>query len=185
MLPENLTPQSLLNLEANPHLRENRRRLALMADLADVHVERFVKGIKYEPDPRCWIWILGHGARGRGMFNINRKLHYIHRLSHELFIGPIPSGLCVCHSCDVKNCANPYHYFLGTRDDNNKDAASKGITCHGEEKPAAKLSCNNAKEIRERYAKGGIYQRDLAKEYGVDQAVISRTVNLTAWRHTK
>lgn len=183
MLPPNLTPRSLLDLEANPHLAKNVQRLAQTVGLEAVHVERFVKGINYEPDG-CWLWLLGHGARAPGMFNIRRRCYYVHRISYELFVGPIPDAMCVCHTCDVRDCANPYHYFIGTRADNNKDAGSKGILPHGEDKYNAKLTEGQIREIRELYEAGGIYQRALAKRFNTDQGSISRIVNKKLWRHT-
>lgn len=32
-----------------------------------------------------------------------------HRLSYELFVGPIPDGLTLDHLCRVRNCVNPWH----------------------------------------------------------------------------
>lgn len=46
-----------------------------------------------------------------------------------------------------------------------------------ENNPACKLSNQQVIEIRERYAKGGIYQRELAREYNVTRVTISMIVN--------
>ncbi len=67
-----------------------------------------------------------------GYVNVNwsqdgvRKQDYAHRLAWVEVHGPIPDGLCVLHICDVRNCVNVEHLFLGTLADNNKDKARKG-----------------------------------------------------------
>lgn len=55
-----------------------------------------------------------------------RKLSAVHRLSWELYNGPIPAGMYVCHRCDNKVCCNPEHLFIGSQKDNLQDCLSKG-----------------------------------------------------------
>jgi hypothetical protein len=40
--------------------------------------------------------------------------------------GEVPAGSLVLHRCDVRNCVNPDHLFLGTYKDNMDDMYSKG-----------------------------------------------------------
>jgi hypothetical protein len=49
-----------------------------------------------------------------------------HRLSYVLYKGDFDSQLYVCHGCDVRNCINPDHLFLGTAKDNTSDMYDKG-----------------------------------------------------------
>jgi len=79
----------------------------------------------YINDTGCWLW-RGSDRFNYGTFYMNRKIHYAHRVSYELFVGQIPRKLMVCHSCDVKSCVNPSHLFLGTQKDNMKDYGLKG-----------------------------------------------------------
>ncbi len=48
-----------------------------------------------------------------------------HRVAYRLAKGD-PGPLCVLHTCDNPPCINPEHLWLGTRGDNNRDAAAKG-----------------------------------------------------------
>ena len=91
-------------------------------------VDRFMKFVSQEPNSGCWLWTgNAHVTHHYGMFQIQRrKSAYAHRVAYELFVGEIPSGLCVCHRCDVRTCVNPDHLFVATRQGNMTDMANKG-----------------------------------------------------------
>jgi len=48
-----------------------------------------------------------------------------HRVAYKQFVGPIPGGMLVCHSCDNRLCCNPAHLFLGSPRDNTRDMIAK------------------------------------------------------------
>lgn len=78
----------------------------------------------------CWVWTAGTDQDGYGKFAIGlggqNQIHTrAHRFAYEVFIGPIPDGMVVCHSCDNPPCANPDHLWLGTPIDNNADKVAK------------------------------------------------------------
>jgi len=75
----------------------------------------------------------------------------------------------VLHKCDVRNCVNPKHLFLGTNKDNVDDKVIKDRQVYniGERHGMHILSDSQVEIIRQRYAAGDIFQRELAAEYGV------------------
>lgn len=63
-----------------------------------------------------------------GRISINGRLVMAHRVAYELWVGPIPVGLSVLHSCDNPPCCNPAHLFLGSQRENMRDASAKRRT---------------------------------------------------------
>ena|SRR5215472_2903498 len=62
----------------------------------------------------CWLW---KGSRNRfGYATWSGKM--AHRLTYELFRGPIPEGLEIDHFCRVRWCVNPWHLEVVTRREN-------------------------------------------------------------------
>lgn len=109
-----------------------------------------------------------------------------HRVAWELTHGPIPDSLHVLHRCDNPPCCRPAHLFLGTHvvnmaDRSSKNRASREIVHRGESTPSHVLTDAQVAEIRERYAAGGVYQSELAAEFGVGRGHIGRIVRGDRW----
>ena len=107
--------------------------------------ERFAA--KYMPvtESGCWLWLGPHMSQGGyGCFRFDGKNHYAHRAAWELAYGSIPSGLHVCHRCDVPLCVNPAHLFLGTPGDNVRDCRTKGRTRN---QNTLKTHCKNRHQL--------------------------------------
>lgn len=145
---------------------------------------------------RCWEW---HDPEGETKFEqgsyptlkVNGKSFKVHRLSYWFFVGPIPDpSIYVCHRCDNTLCVRPDHLFLGTHTDNMRDAKLKGRLNKetqmkaGEENTNAKLTWEQVRKIRTRYAKGTHTQEQLALVFGVDRSTISNIVRNRIWRET-
>ena len=82
-----------------------------------------------EPMTGCHLWIGGADPDGYGVISRQGrrgKQERAHRVAYELFVGPIPDGICVLHRCDTPACVNPEHLFLGTNLDNVRDRDAKG-----------------------------------------------------------
>lgn len=133
---------------------------------------------------QCWNWIGVSSSFGYGQLRINDQNIQAHRFSWELHHGPIPNHLCVLHRCDNPPCVRPDHLFLGTKQENTRDAQQKARLVHGEATCTAKLTSAQVVEIRQRVRLPPYpSQRALAHEYGVHAGTISAVVRRVNWKH--
>ena len=142
--------------------------------------ERFWERVKVGKPNECWPF-LGyiHPKSGYGMLRINkpRMVEFAHRIAWTLVYGPIPKYAHVLHSCDVRVCCNPGHFFLGDQAANAADARNKyrwiGVN--------AKLSYGEVIRIRDLLVEGKS-QRVVAAQFGVSQQNISWIKQYKTWR---
>lgn len=142
--------------------------------------ERFEDFISPEPNSGCWLFDGGdsiYSGYVRIMDRPKRKL--VHRFAYERFRGPIPPGLCVCHTCDVRCCVNPDHLFLGTAADNAADRNRKGRQAKGTKNGRAKLAPEQVLAIRASIGSPTV----LAQQYGVTEPVIHHILRRRTWKH--
>ena len=91
-------------------------------------VRTFLRSFVHHSEHGCWPWIRACTNQGYGAIwipNLKKPL-LAHRVSHELFIGPIPDGMLVLHSCHNKPCIRPGHLRIGTHADNRNDTDFAG-----------------------------------------------------------
>lgn len=151
------------------------------------------------PVGSCWLWT---GARcqgkwGYGRLDVGGSQVRAHRLSWTLYLGPIPDGAQVLHSCDNPPCVNPSHLFLGTHADNMADMVAKGRQATGDRngsrlhpervarggrQGASKLNDESVMDIR-RLASTGVAQDVLAAVYQVTRANILAILKRKTWSH--
>lgn len=119
----------------------------------------------------CRIWTAGKFKSGYGKLRVGARTCYAHRVAYEMFCGPIPDGMVVCHSCDNPACVSHEHLFLGTHADNVRDKIAKGRGARGTMQGSAKLTDKDVLAIR---ASKGVTQQLLGEQFGVHQVTISK-----------
>lgn len=148
--------------------------------------ERFMKYVQKSDSPdECWEWIGANNGNGYGKFSIDNKMFFAHRVSYMLFVGHIPDGMLVCHSCDNEKCVNPSHLWLGTNRDNTNDKMKKNRQSHhtgvkGENHWSHKLTEQNIYQIREMIEQGYTHQI-IADFFRIDKTTISCIKRGKSW----
>lgn len=71
---------------------------------------KFEARVKIAPETECWIWTGTRDSNGYGLVNLpDRYRTTAHRVSYELYVGPIPDGMVIDHLCKNPQCVNPAH----------------------------------------------------------------------------
>lgn len=121
----------------------------------------------------CWIWQGGRVGTNKdyGVVYSGGVAIRAHRYFYEHKYGKIPDGLFACHKCDNPICCNPDHIFIGTHQDNMRDAQEKKRFFH-----QRKTHCKYGHEYTEEntcYSNGGRHclacmkkRRDMRKATG-------------------
>jgi hypothetical protein len=77
-----------------------------MDDYTAAVEQRFLTYVDKQEE--CWLWT-GHVMNvGYGQFHWNGTKR-AHRVAYRLWVGDIPEGSVVHHSCAVRHCVNPKH----------------------------------------------------------------------------
>lgn len=69
----------------------------------------------------CWLWTgAATNKYGHSQVQFDGRNVYVHRLSYELLVGPIPKGLVLDHLCRNARCVNPEHLEPVTLGENTR-----------------------------------------------------------------
>src|SRR5688500_12556704 len=82
-------------------------------------LQRWAAKVVLPAEPEgCWRWTgaLTHNAYGKG--TANHRSYLTHRFAYERFVGAVPPGLTLDHSCRNRACENPEHLQPATNQEN-------------------------------------------------------------------
>jgi hypothetical protein len=137
---------------------------------------RFMIKVNYSQNG-CWEWTGYISPGGYGIFKVGHKAMIASRASYIIFVGEIPEGMDVLHTCDNRKCVNPDHLFLGKDIDNCMDKELKNRGGH-------KLTPDEVRKIREE-SKTAISKVAVGRKYHISKGNTYKVINRKIWRWIK
>lgn len=72
-------------------------------------LDRIDANTTFNPDTGCFTWTKAKTPDGYGVMRIGHHIVYVHRVIHTVFVGPIPEGWTVDHTCRNRACGESSH----------------------------------------------------------------------------
>lgn len=108
-----------------------------------------------------------------------RSMGKAHRVAYEVWVGPIPKGHVVRHTCDNPPCINPAHLVSGTNAENSRDMVDRGRSLVGERHHKARLTEDDVRKIR---AMQGT-NKEIANAVGSTEHTVQDVRSGRSWKH--
>jgi hypothetical protein len=138
--------------------------------------------VNHDDPDGCWLYLGGRNDNGYGVFQFGTRKVYAHRFSFMITHGRrIPDNFVVCHRCDVRQCVNPDHLFLGTTQVNAQDREIKRAVRKLKVIPLSQRpTTREERELRARLmhelAAFNYPQRQIAKHFNVNLKTVQRVL---------
>lgn len=130
----------------------------------------------------CWEWTARvSDIGGYGEFSINSCKQRAHRVSYQLYFGPLPSSILLRHKCDNPRCVNPYHLEPGTNAENSADMVSRNRQAKGEKHGRALVTSREIGQIKDLLKCGLFTQQWIGDKYGLSRPAVSHIKAGTNW----
>lgn len=145
--------------------------------------EELLRWYGWETNARgCWVFSGGEVNKGHSRIPIDGRMVVTHRYAYEVWVGPIPKGKMLLHSCDNGPCINPKHLRPGTHKENMRDMKMRKRAARGEHNGNRVLTENDVLEIRELYKRGET-QQAISEQFGTARTTIGQIVRGDTWTH--
>ena len=150
-------------------------------------VEDRFKAKLSKPDKNgCILWKGWKNNHGYGKFSIGKKYKFAHRMAYELFVSTIPIDLQVLHKCDVRDCCNIDHLYVGTHADNMRDVSERNRHNNvGSKNGHAKLNEKDALYIKEALRLKTKTCAQLARDFNTSESCMHDIKHGRSWRDLK
>lgn len=132
-------------------------------------VKNFDAAFTIDESTGCWNWLKVKDSQGYGQISVSGKTKLAHRYSYERVHGIIPDGLYIDHLCRNKSCVNPVHLEPVTPAQNIQRGNS------------AKLTSEQASEIRSWWSMGKYSRSEIGTAYGVHRRTIHDVLSGRSW----
>jgi hypothetical protein len=86
----------------------------------DIAFQTFLQGRYVILENGCWIWIDKRYDDDYGRVVYDGVRYVAHRASYIAFVGPIPNGVILHHTCTTPKCIAPTHLQPTTRVEHQK-----------------------------------------------------------------
>lgn len=163
----------------NAHYAVERRK----KDLPESNLVRWLRDHVDHPGRNpCLPWPFGRNDLGYGIVEYKGRNIIASRLMCIMAHGEPPTPEHeAAHSCGNghEGCVHPAHLQWATSKQNHEDMIRHGTLLLGAANPAAKISGDQAAEIRS--MKGLERQADTGKRYGISQAMVSNIQRRVNW----
>lgn len=134
----------------------------------------------------CWIWtgaVTNHQTHTYGNLPVRKsKNHKAHRYAAARFLKKnLHRNDFVCHTCDVPECVNPDHLYVGSAKTNahDREKRSRNTYLRGEQHNMCKLTEEQVIEI---FTLAGSHKQ-IAEKFGISRPTVTAIKNGRLWNH--
>jgi hypothetical protein len=143
------------------------RTFGVHSDELEQVIYEFTKPIQ---STGCWEWQGGKSGDGYGRMYCNGVYEYAHRVSQQLFNGPLtPERPHALHRCDNPPCVCPDHLWAGSASDNARDREAKGRGGSAVQALSADQAAEIVREVTALRA-AGFTQAEIGARFGKSQS---------------